>query len=424
MKTTPSSRRRGRVMLCFGTAIILAVAAPVPALAEPPEFASVPDDGSRPDGDPGDVSAPSPGQTPVSGPGVSRGPYANRIAEQAREVAELGEATTAAEQDLDDRRTAADAAYQHWFELNSEAVELADLAADLAAEHYEDSAAEIRGVTDEFDALFEVNPELLSYTGTDIVAQAEEAATAADLAKTSLDAARAAVSIATGTHRTLSDDLADKNAALEDLIADNAEAIALEEAKNEADNSNNYDLGDIGTDIDGLRAADAAQAAVEWAVDQLGKPYQWGAEGPQSFDCSGLVQAAYGAQGVSIPRVANDQFRATSDKPVDVGQLLPGDLIFYGDVPGDWTSVYHVTMYIGDGKMVQAPRPGDVVKVTAVSFSDFFGAHRVVDAVAVPDDTDPEADGTTDDPTEPADDATIREEPETDVDGSTPTTGT
>ena len=63
---------------------------------------------------------------------------------------------------------------------------------------------------------------------------------------------------------------------------------------------------------------------------------------------------------------------------VDVSKMLPGDLIFYGDQPGVWTSVYHVGIYIGDGKMVHAPRPGDVVKVVPVWFSDFFGAHRVV----------------------------------------------
>jgi cell wall-associated NlpC family hydrolase len=378
------------VVLCCATALILAAAAPAaPAFADPPEI-SVPDDGARPEGDPGTVGGdplPSPGDTPVSGPGVSRGPYANRIAEQARDLATLGESTTAAEEEADTRKDQATAAYQYWLDLNSEAEELAALAADMAAENYQETAAEVQGVTDEFDKLFNVNPDLLDYDELAVQSEADSAADDADIAKATLDAAQAAQSIAENAHEELADQLDEDTKALEDLIEDNAEAIAVEDAKAEADNQANYQLGDIGADVDGWRAADKAQRAVEYAVGQTGKPYEWGAEGPDTFDCSGLMQTAYAEQGVSIPRVANDQYRATSQLAVDIAQMLPGDLIFYGDVAGDWTSVYHVGMYIGDGQMVHAPRPGDVVKVAPVWFNDFFGAHRVVEAVQ----TDPDA---------------------------------
>jgi peptidoglycan DL-endopeptidase CwlO len=148
--------------------------------------------------------------------------------------------------------------------------------------------------------------------------------------------------------------------------------------------------------VDGWDAAPAAKKAVEYALAQLGDPYVWGAEGPDSFDCSGLVQSAYAYAGVSLPRVAADQYNATRDKPVDTEKLLPGDLLYWWDDPGNWRSVYHTGMYLGDGKMVVAPRTGDVVKISSIWFENFAGAHRVVDAVK----TDPDAEDPTQTPTD------------------------
>ncbi|MBF6351361.1 MULTISPECIES: C40 family peptidase [Nocardia] len=127
-------------------------------------------------------------------------------------------------------------------------------------------------------------------------------------------------------------------------------------------------LGGTGGGGTTVGAGGSAQArkAVEVALAQIGDPYVWGAEGPNNFDCSGLTQYAARAAGVSIPRVAADQYRSLPKVPP--GQVQPGDLIFpsssfKSDGPG------HVMMYIGDGKVVHAPRTGDVVRVAALPSS-------------------------------------------------------
>jgi hypothetical protein len=131
--------------------------------------------------------------------------------------------------------------------------------------------------------------------------------------------------------------------------------------------------------LTGGAAAPAALRAVQFALGQIGKPYVWGAEGPDTYDCSGLVQAAYASAGVSVPRVARAQYRATT--PVPVGAIIPGDLLFFGPDPADIESIHHVGIYLGDGLMVHAPTAGDVVRVAPVWWAEFFGAARVVGAV-------------------------------------------
>lgn len=116
----------------------------------------------------------------------------------------------------------------------------------------------------------------------------------------------------------------------------------------------------------GAGGSAAARRAVEVALAQQGDPYVWGAEGPNNFDCSGLTQYAAKAAGVNIPRVAADQYRSLPKVPP--GQIQPGDLVFPSSSfksggPG------HVMMYIGDGKVVHAPRTGDVVRVAALPSS-------------------------------------------------------
>ena len=111
-------------------------------------------------------------------------------------------------------------------------------------------------------------------------------------------------------------------------------------------------------------ATNAAGAAVDWALAQVGTPYVWGGETPGiGFDCSGLVQAAYRAAGINLPRTAQDQYDAGPRLPP--GALLePGDLVFFGGGPQDVT---HVGIYVGaeDGQavMVDAPHTGAYVRV-------------------------------------------------------------
>jgi len=108
----------------------------------------------------------------------------------------------------------------------------------------------------------------------------------------------------------------------------------------------------------------AAQAALDWANQQIGLPYVWGGTGPDGFDCSGLVQQAYrhGA-GVTLPRVAQDQYNAAIKVPF--GQMRPGDLIFWVDQSG----VHHVALNAGQGLMVEAPSTGKSIRQVPIRWA-------------------------------------------------------
>jgi peptidoglycan DL-endopeptidase CwlO len=114
-----------------------------------------------------------------------------------------------------------------------------------------------------------------------------------------------------------------------------------------------------------------AEQAVAFAYAQLGKPYQWGASGPGSFDCSGLAQAAWAAAGVSIPRDTYEQWAALPH--IAASAIQPGDLLYYDGIG-------HVAIYVGDGYIIDAPQTGlDVEKIpmdTPWYASTFVGAAR------------------------------------------------
>jgi cell wall-associated NlpC family hydrolase len=118
----------------------------------------------------------------------------------------------------------------------------------------------------------------------------------------------------------------------------------------------------------------AAGRAVAFARGQLGKPYQWGAEGPGSFDCSGLTWAAWRAAGLDWPRMtAADQWHAFQDWQVSRGALRPGDLVFYADT-ADWRSIHHVGLYAGGDRMIEAPYTGALVRTASIDRAGYFGA--------------------------------------------------
>lgn len=96
---------------------------------------------------------------------------------------------------------------------------------------------------------------------------------------------------------------------------------------------------------------------------ELGSPYVFGAEGPDTFDCSGLMQYVFAQVGVKLPRTAAEQQAAVSK----VSNPVPGDLVFWG------YPATHVALYIGQGKIIAAPEPGDVVKVQNVYGSPTYG---------------------------------------------------
>ncbi|MEV0604259.1 bifunctional lytic transglycosylase/C40 family peptidase [Streptomyces sp. NPDC050315] len=132
---------------------------------------------------------------------------------------------------------------------------------------------------------------------------------------------------------------------------------------------------DIADRYQAQATAPTAQAAtaVAFARAQLGTPYRWGGDGPAEggFDCSGLTKAAYQAAGITLPRVAEAQYHATTKVPR--GQpLLPGDLVFFGR-PGN---LHHVGLYIGHHQMINAPRPGARVRIEDYRWQDYWGATR------------------------------------------------
>ncbi|MGW1975784.1 C40 family peptidase [Streptomyces sp. NPDC001889] len=108
--------------------------------------------------------------------------------------------------------------------------------------------------------------------------------------------------------------------------------------------------------------------AVRYAVEQIGKPYVWGAEGPEAFDCSGLTSQAWAAAGRPVPRTSQEQWERLPRVPLR--SLRPGDLVVY--FPG----ATHVAIYLGDGRVVQAPRPGATVKVSPIAANPVLGAVR------------------------------------------------
>ncbi|MFJ3907737.1 NlpC/P60 family protein [Streptomyces vinaceus] len=112
----------------------------------------------------------------------------------------------------------------------------------------------------------------------------------------------------------------------------------------------------------------AGGAALTYATEQIGKPYVWGAEGPGAFDCSGLTSQAWAHAGRSIPRTSQEQWAQLPKVPLD--ELRPGDLVVY------FPTATHVALYVGDGKVIQAPRPGAKVKVSPIAANPLLGAVR------------------------------------------------
>ncbi|MET9439340.1 NlpC/P60 family protein [Streptomyces sp. NPDC006610] len=127
----------------------------------------------------------------------------------------------------------------------------------------------------------------------------------------------------------------------------------------------------------------AGERALRHAVRQLGKPYAWGAEGPASYDCSGLTQRAWERAGTPIPRTSQEQWARLTRVPLE--ELRPGDLVVY------FPEATHVALYLGDGLVVHAPRPGARVKVSPVAANPVLGAVRPdPDAAPLPRYTPPE----------------------------------
>lgn len=177
------------------------------------------------------------------------------------------------------------------------------------------------------------------------------------------DATARAQSAADDAHKA-ADDIAARKADADKRI-DDVEKLLGRLSPEERDEYNGpgedgpLDIVGTGSGVEALRAA----------ATKLGKPYVWGASGPNSFDCSGLTSWAFEQAGVTLPRSSSSQ--ATVGRSVSWSDMQPGDLVFY------YSPVSHVGIYAGGGKMINAPQSGDVVKYQKVSADAFSGARRL-----------------------------------------------
>ncbi|MGW0949802.1 C40 family peptidase [Streptomyces sp. NPDC002623] len=124
-----------------------------------------------------------------------------------------------------------------------------------------------------------------------------------------------------------------------------------------------------------------AAGAIYYAQKKLGTPYLWGGNGTAEqggrFDCSGLTKAAYESVGITLPRVANDQYNA-GPHPAR-SELLPGDLVFFSTDLGNSRAIHHVGIYVGGGYMIDAPYTGAVIRFDPIDTAEYFGATRVTE---------------------------------------------
>ncbi|MFF4798188.1 NlpC/P60 family protein [Streptomyces sp. NPDC001351] len=147
---------------------------------------------------------------------------------------------------------------------------------------------------------------------------------------------------------------------------------AAEKAKEEAAAQDSGSSGSGSTSTSDSSYATKAEKALAFARAQIGKPYVWGATGPESYDCSGLTQAAWKAAGVDLPRTTYDQVNAGTT--VSLTDAQPGDLIFFYD------DISHVGIYIGNGMMIHAPKPGAYVREESI----YYGGESIIHSVVRP----------------------------------------
>ncbi|WP_150134388.1 C40 family peptidase [Streptomyces hyaluromycini] len=124
-----------------------------------------------------------------------------------------------------------------------------------------------------------------------------------------------------------------------------------------------------------------AAGAINYAQKKLGTPYLWGGNGTAAdngrFDCSGLTKASYASVGITLPRVANDQYNAGPHPSRN--ELLPGDLVFFSTDLSNSRAIHHVGIYVGGGYMIDAPYTGAVIRFDPIDSADYFGATRVTE---------------------------------------------
>jgi cell wall-associated NlpC family hydrolase len=387
------------VVLSAAAATVATLFTPMPAFADPatapqdPFAPAVPDIGSRPMAlgtlvlpgqRPAETSSPA-----VTLPGAATSPALQQIEKGRAEIATLGDQLIQAGQDRDLARDQQVAAGQKYTAAEG-ALRVAESAAsDAAAAAVREAAAMPPGTGDAnllgLDDLARIQ---LGDGGSQqsVARQLEMTQITAQLALDEQTLAEQSYTQLAKKYNQLNADLTKKQTAQQALELAHADELSAAEATQTAADSR---LGaEYLTGAEAGRGADArALGALAFALAQRGDPYVWSEEGPDQYDCSGLMWAAYRSVGFSLDRVSRDQYWQTHEKVVDRYSLLPGDLLFFS-YSNSWRGIHHVAMYAGNGMMVEAPRTGLNVRLTPVRWSQLFQATRVFGSV----------EGVTDDP--------------------------
>ncbi|MFE9601399.1 NlpC/P60 family protein [Streptomyces hokutonensis] len=202
---------------------------------------------------------------------------------------------------------------------------------------------------------------------TDLTATRKEVRLRKDAAAALLERLRASRRAMATERRTIEQHIAEAKALESSLAAKERQRLAALEKKNADKAQAKWESTGILKKV-GTGATAAGKKAIAYATRQIGKPYVWGAEGPNSFDCSGLTSQAWLAAGVTIPRTSEEQWAQLKHVPVD--DMRPGDLITY------FSDASHVALYIGDGNIISAPRPGRYVYVSPAASMQILGVVR------------------------------------------------
>ena len=209
-------------------------------------------------------------------------------------------------------------------------------------------------------ALTRTTPAAINRSGS-LLSQLTQLSDLAREQARAVDTASAAIAAANAAKTALEGDLEAAKGKVDDLAGqrDELENKLAEESAKTSSSSYSGDVPNV---------SGRAGQAVSFAYGAIGIPYVFGATGPNSYDCSGLTMAAWKAAGVSLPHYTVDQWNAT--KSISRSELAPGDLVFYA-------GLQHVGIYVGDGKVIHAPQPGESVKISDVDMMTPDGYRRV-----------------------------------------------
>lgn len=262
------------------------------------------------------------------------------------------------EDHLTDLETQRDAAAADLQGLQAQ-LDAAQAVIDAAAAEYGTSDAQLTVVT----AAVESAEDDLDAKVTSLVAYAQEQSDKYEEAQDASETAEALTADISAEQQ----EIADLDKQIDEAEKAHDEAEAAEAAASAPSEPSTGSDSDSGSTV--AYSADAATAAVQFAKDQLGESYVFGAAGPDTWDCSGLIAGAYGVSDVSLTHSTWAMWDETSS--IDRGDLQPGDLVFYN-------GQNHVAMYIGDGQVVHAPKPGDVVKISDLDMGMSIDGYRRV----------------------------------------------